>query len=49
MTTKLLLEFAFVILLLQVSSFKSYLTPLHIAQQKYDECMERLEKFILSD
>jgi len=46
MTTKLLLEFAFVIFLLQVSSFKSYLTPLHIAQQKYDESMERLEKFL---
>jgi len=46
MTTKLLLEFAFVIFLLQVSSFKSYLTPLHIAQQKYDEGIERLEKFL---
>ena len=46
MTTKLLLEFAFVIFLLQVSSFKSYLTPLHIAQQKYDESIERLEKFL---
>ena len=46
MTTKLLLEFAFVIFLLQVSSFKSYLTPLHIKQQKYDEGMERLEKFL---
>ena len=46
MTTKLLLEFAFVIFLLQVSSFKSYLTPLHIKQQKYDEGVERLEKFI---
>ena len=46
MTTKLLLEFSFVIFLLQLSSFKSYLTPLHIAQQKYDEGIERLEKFI---
>ena len=46
MTTKLLLEFAFVILLLQVFSFKSYLTPIHIKQQKYDEGIERLEKFL---
>jgi len=46
MTTKLLLEFAFVILLLQVFSFKSYLTPIHIKQQKYDEGMERIEKFL---
>ena len=46
MTTKLLLEFAFVIFLLQVSSFKSYLTPLHIKQQKYDDGIERLEKFL---
>ena len=46
MITKLLLEFSFVIFLLQISSFKSYLTPLHIAQQKYDEGIERLEKFI---
>jgi len=46
MTTKLLLEFAFVIFLLQVTSFKSYLTPIHIKQQKYDEGMERLEKFL---
>jgi len=46
MTTKLLLEFTFVIFLLQVSSFKSYLTPVHIIQQKYDEGIERLEKFI---
>jgi len=46
MTTKLLLEFAFVIFLLQVSSFKSYLTPIYIVQQKYDEGIERLEKFI---
>ena len=46
MTNKLLLEFSFVIFLLQVSSFKSYLTPLHITQQKYDEGVERLEKFI---
>jgi len=46
MTTKLLLEFAFVILLLQVFSFKSYLTPLHIIQKKYDEGIERLEKFL---
>ena len=46
MTTKLLLEFAIVIFLLQIASFKSYLTPLHIKQQKYDEGMERLEKFL---
>jgi len=46
MTTKLLLEFAFVIFLLQVSSFKSYLTSIHTVQKKYDESMERLEKFI---
>jgi len=46
MTTKLLLEFAFVIFLLQISSFKNYFTPLHIVQQKYDEGMERLEKFL---
>jgi len=46
MTTKLLLEFAFVIFLLQIASFKSYLTPIHIKQQKYDEGMERLEKFL---
>jgi len=46
MTTKLLLEFSFVIFLLQVSSFKNYFTPLHIVQQKYDEVMERLEKFL---
>jgi len=46
MTTKLLLEFSFVIFLLQIASFKSYLTPLHIKQQKYDEGIERLEKFL---
>ena len=46
MTTKLLLEYSFVIFLLQIASFKSYLTPLHIAQQKYDESIERLEKFL---
>jgi len=46
MANKILLEFAFVIFLLQVSSFKSYLTPIHIVQQKYDEGIERLEKFI---
>ena len=46
MTTKLLLEFAIVIFLLQIASFKSYLTPLHIKQQKYDEGMERIEKFL---
>jgi len=46
MTTKLLLEFSFVILLLQIASFKSYLTPLHIKQQKYDDGIERLEKFL---
>jgi len=46
MTTKLLLEFSFVIFLLQITSFKSYLTPIHIKQQKYDEGMERLEKFL---
>jgi len=45
MTTKLLLEFAFVIFLLQVSSFKSCLTPLHIKQQKYDEGIEACEKY----
>ena len=46
MTNKLLLEFSFVIFLLQITSFKSYLTPIHIKQQKYDEGMERLEKFL---
>jgi len=46
MTTKLLLEFAFVILLLQIASFKSYFTPIHIKQQKYDDGIERLEKFL---
>jgi len=46
MTTKLLLEYSFVIFLLQIASFKSYLTPIHIKQRKYDEGMERLEKFI---
>jgi len=46
MTTKLLLEFSFVIFILQITSFKSYLTPVHIIQQKYDEGMERLEKFL---
>jgi len=45
MTIKLLLEFSFVIFLLQVSSFKSYLTPLHIKQQKYDEGIEACEKY----
>jgi len=45
MTNKLLLEFAFVIFLLQVSSFKSYLTPLHIVQKKYDEGIEACEKY----
>jgi len=46
MNIYLLLEFAFVIFLLQVSSFKNYLTPIHIAQKKYDEGIERLEKFL---
>ena len=46
MTTKLLLEFAFVIFILQVFRLKSYFTPLEIRQQKYDSGKADLEKFI---
>jgi len=46
MTTKLLLEFTFVIFLLQVYKTKSYFTPLKIKQEKFDSNRENVEKFI---
>ena len=46
MTTKLLLEFAFVIFILQAMKIKSYFTPLEIRQQKYDNGRFELDKLL---
>ena len=46
MTTKLLLEFAFVIFLLQLYKLKSYFMPLEKKQEKFDSNRENVEKFI---
>jgi len=46
MTTKLLLEFAFVIFLLQVFRLKTYFTPFVKKQEKYNNSRVELEKLL---
>jgi len=46
MTTKLLLEYSFVIFLLQMFKLKTYFMPLHIRQEKYNSERESLNKLL---